>query len=289
MVTCVFLGSLLLTLLRFNPDTAESTPLVFYCLAGTAAVALLAALGLVVRPWRLEQFKLRAGLLLLCAYAGLALSGAAQRSAGPSGAQMTVVGMLVSAFSFQGAGILLLWLFVKQHGLGLREGFGLNLNQRHALLLGATAALAFMPVALGLQYGVAMIAKALNFTLPTQDAVLILRLADSWTDRFALGFVAVVLAPLAEEGLFRGVFYPALKSFGYPQAAMWLTSAVFALIHFNVLIFLPLLVLAVVLVKLYERTGNLLSCITCHATFNLFNFIMLFVANEFSSSLPAQQ
>lgn len=285
---CVFLGSLLLTFVRFNPAAASAAPLLFNSLNIAAAAAFLGALCFVLKPWPLEQFKLRAGLLFICAYAGLALSGAAQRSGGSPGPQMTVLGMAVNALSFQGAGILLIWLFVRQHGMGLGEAFGLNLNRRHSVLMGATAAFAFMPVALGLQFGISMIAKSLDFDLPTQDAVLILRLADSWTDRITLGFVAIVLAPLAEEGLFRGIIYPAIKSFGYPQAAMWVTSAVFALIHFNTLIFIPLLVLAVVLVKLYERTGNLLSCVACHATFNLFNFIMLFLASEFSARLPDQ-
>lgn len=289
LVMCSFLGSLTLVWLRFNPETATSTPLVFYSLASAAAAAFLIALGLVIRPWQLEQFKWRGLMLLVCAYAGLALTGLAQRGTGVTGGQMTVLGMAVNALSFQGAGILLIWMFVRQHGLGLREGFGLGQGTRHALLLGATAALAFMPVALGLQYGIAMIAQWLKIDLPVQSAVFILRLADSWTDRIALGVVAVVLAPLAEEGLFRGIFYPAVKRLGYPQLALWGTSLVFALIHFNVLIFIPLLVLAVVLAKLYEKTGNLLACIACHATFNLFNFIMLFVASEFGRTLPAQQ
>jgi membrane protease YdiL (CAAX protease family) len=276
MVTCVFLGSLLLTLLRYQPDTARSSPFVFGGLAGGAALAFAATLWFVIRPWSLDQFKLRAGLLLLCAYAGLGLSGAAQHAAGSASSRMTVLAMTVSALSFQGAAIPLIWLFVRQHGLKLREGFGLDRNPRHALLLGITVALTFMPVALGLQFGIGMIAELLGIKLPAQDAVFVLRLADSWPDRIALGLVAVVLAPLAEEGLFRGVFYPAIKGFGYPQAALWLTSAVFALIHLNALSFVPLLVLAVVLTKLYERTGNLLTCIACHATFNLFNFLMLF-------------
>ena len=287
MFACVFLGSLLLTILRFNPDTARSTPLVFEGLAVGAALAFVATLWFALRPWRLEQLELRAGLFFLCACAGIGLSGAAQYVAGPSPSRLTVLAMAVSALSFQGACIPLLWHFVRQHGLRLREGFGLNANPRHALLLGVTAAFAFIPVAFGLQFGISMIAKMLNLDLPEQQAVYILRLADSWMDRLALGLLVVVVAPLAEEGLFRGVFYPAIKGFGYPQAAMWGTSMLFGLIHFNAWNFLPLLVLAVVLVKLYEKTGNLLACIACHATFNLFNFLMLLFAEKFFK-LPDQ-
>ena len=280
MITCVFLGSLLLTILRFRPDTARSTPIIFGSLASGAALAFGATLWFVLRPWRVEQFKLRAGLLLFCAYAGLGLSGAAQHVAGPVPSRLTLLAMAVSALSFQGACIPLVWLFVRQHGLKLREGFGLAVNPRHAFLLGVTAAFAFIPVAFCLQYGISTIAKLLHLELPTQQAVFILRLADSSMDRIAMGLLVAVVVPLAEEGLFRGIFYPAIKGFGYPQVALWGTSAVFALIHMNALNFVPLMVLAVVLVKLYEKTGNLLACIACHATFNLFNFLMLLFANN---------
>jgi len=119
--------------------------------------------------------------------------------------KLSVATMMISALSFQGATLPLIWWFARQHGLSIRDAFGLNLNPRHAILLGVTVALGFMPVAYGLQIGIAMIANWLGHPLPTQDAVLILRLADSWVDRLGLAFVTVVLAPLSEEGLFRGV------------------------------------------------------------------------------------
>jgi len=279
---------LALTCLRFNPEMAESSPAAFYSLAGGAFAAFVATLWFVVRPWSPHRIGLRAGLLMLCAYAGLALSGASQHAAGPTENYRTVLTLIIGALAFQGASILLIWLFVNQHGLSLREGFGLAKDKRRSMLLGATIALAFIPVALGLQFGIGMIAEFFNFHLPTQSAVQILRLADSWADRIAVGLVVAVLAPVAEEGLFRGILYPAVKSLGYPGAAMWISSAAFAVIHLNALSFLPLFVLAVLLVKLYEKTGNLLSCIACHATFNLFNFIMLFATHQISESAPGQ-
>jgi membrane protease YdiL (CAAX protease family) len=91
-----------------------------------------------------------------------------------------------------------------------------------------------------------------------------------------LGAVSIVLAPIAEEALFRGIFYPAVKALGYPRLALIGTSILFAAIHLNVVTFLPLLVLALGLVLLYERTGNLLAPIAAHAVFNAINFAMLF-------------
>jgi membrane protease YdiL (CAAX protease family) len=278
---CAFLGSLVLTVIRFDPANAQSSPAAFYLETGGAALALLGALAAIAKPWRFEQFKLRAAVFLACCYGGLALTGIAQKSSGASGHEATVLGMIVAMLSFQGAALPLIWIFTRQHGATLREGFDLGNGPGHAMMLGATAALCFIPVGLGLQLGIAMLAKQIfHIDLAAQEAVAILRLVNSWPDRVMLGMFTIVIAPLAEEGLFRGIFYPAIKRLGYPGGALWVTSLVFALIHFNVLSFIPLAVLAVVLVKLYERTGNLLACIACHASFNAVNFAMLFVMKD---------
>jgi membrane protease YdiL (CAAX protease family) len=43
----------------------------------------------------------------------------------------------------------------------------------------------------------------------------------------------------------------------------------------NLVTFVPLLVLALALTLVYEKTGNLLAPITTHAMFNALNFAML--------------
>ena len=69
--------------------------------------------------------------------------------------------------------------------------------------------------------------------------------------------------------------YPSIKQAGYPRAALWGTSLMFALWHFNLLTFLPLTVIALVLAMLYERHDNLLAPIVAHATFNAGNFLLI--------------
>jgi len=58
--------------------------------------------------------------------------------------------------------------------------------------------------------------------------------------------------------------------------ALWGTAGLFALIHFNLLTFLPLMALALVLTYLYERTNNLLAPIAAHSFFNALNFGLLY-------------
>ena len=79
--------------------------------------------------------------------------------------------------------------------------------------------------------------------------------------------------------MFRGVLYPAIKQLGYPRTALWGTAALFAAIHGNLPIFLPLMALGLALALLYEVTNNLLASITAHGLFNAVN-VVLYYLNE---------
>jgi membrane protease YdiL (CAAX protease family) len=90
----------------------------------------------------------------------------------------------------------------------------------------------------------------------------------------------VLLAPVTEEALFRGILYPVIKQTGHPRLALWGTALAFAGIHMNVVTFVPLAVLALMLTALYEWTNNLLAPITAHVVFNALNFAMLLVLQQ---------
>ena len=110
-----------------------------------------------------------------------------------------------------------------------------------------------------------------------RSTVQVLRRTTSVSGATALGIVAVFIAPVAEEMVFRGILYPAIKRAGYRRVALWSTSLIFAAMHMNVPSFVPLLVLAVLMVFIYERTNNLLSCIVAHSFFNATNFVSFYL------------
>src|SRR6185436_16944421 len=101
----------------------------------------------------------------------------------------------------------------------------------HAFLFGVIAACIFFPIGQKLQW----ISYLLMENLPQlalkpqeQEAVQTLRVATSWVNRLTLGTVTILLAPLGEELLFRGIIYPWIKQLGFPRLALWLTSLLFA-------------------------------------------------------------
>ena len=141
---------------------------------------------------------------------------------------------------------------------------------------GAFAALVFLPVGILLQWLSMQFLNALNLETPVQEAVDILQHAHNATNRALLVVFAVAIAPVAEEVLFRGVLYPSIKRLGFPRLALWITSILFAAIHGNLPVFVPLVALAAALAMLYEYTDNLLAPITAHAVFNAVNLLELF-------------
>jgi membrane protease YdiL (CAAX protease family) len=144
-------------------------------------------------------------------------------------------------------------------------------------LLGVLVAVAFLPLGLTLQNISIRLLSLFSYAAPDQQAVQTLKSAVPGWDRAYLVIFTVLIAPPAEEMLFRGVLYPAIKQFGYPRLAWWGTSLAFAAIHLSLPIFLPLTVLALALTFLYEKTDNLLACICAHSTFNAANVVMLFL------------
>lgn len=90
-----------------------------------------------------------------------------------------------------------------------------------------------------------------------------------------LALTAVVVAPLFEELLFRGVMLPVLGRSWGPVPAVVASALVFALAHLSVSEALPLLALGLVLGWLRLQTGRLLSCTLMHGFWNGFTFLNL--------------
>ncbi len=101
-----------------------------------------------------------------------------------------------------------------------------------------------------------------------QDTVKLLQESkDPWVIGLMV-FAAVVAAPVCEEIVFRGYFYPAAKKFVGPWVAAVCSALVFAAAHGNLAALLPLFVFGCVLVFLYEKTGSIWLPMAVHFCFN---------------------
>jgi membrane protease YdiL (CAAX protease family) len=242
------------------------------------------------KPWRGEVVLQFCGAQLFCFCFGLMMASLLQRAGfaafrAPDGFGAVLLGTL----GFQGATWVLAPFFLRQHQTGWREAFGLRGPQLpRTLILAALMTVAILPVALGLQIFSVNLLTRIGWAPEEQLAVTLLAGAKSWGMRIYLILFAIVLAPVAEEFIFRGVLYPFVKRLGYARLAWIGVSLAFALVHADVATFVPLFVLALALTWLYEKTDNLLAPIAAHALFNTANLILLFIADPSTASLPAQ-
>jgi membrane protease YdiL (CAAX protease family) len=78
----------------------------------------------------------------------------------------------------------------------------------------------------------------------------------------------VVLTPLAEELLFRGVLYQAFRRTMPVGMAALAASLIFAGMHFTLALFIPLTVMGYVLAWLFDRSGSLIPGMLVHACNN---------------------
>ncbi len=103
----------------------------------------------------------------------------------------------------------------------------------------------------------------------------LLELVLTAADPIALGcfgFTAVVLAPLFEETLFRGVLLPVLTRQWGTWAGVGVSALTFGLAHLSLGELLPLVLLGLGLGWLRLRTGRLAPCVLMHALWNGLTF-----------------
>lgn len=112
------------------------------------------------------------------------------------------------------------------------------------------------------------VTRAIGITGDSQDAVLYLQSATNLQDRLPMIAMAVIVAPIAEETIFRGYLHGVIRKYGGRWGAIGVNSLLFAAIHGHAPSLGGLFVLAVALSLVYERTGSLWAPILMHATFN---------------------
>ncbi|HSM02058.1 MAG TPA: type II CAAX endopeptidase family protein [Acidimicrobiia bacterium] len=126
---------------------------------------------------------------------------------------------------------------------------------------------------IGMSFALALLIEFFGAELPSQEAVAEARLAAGGLDQFVVIMSLVVLAPVSEELVFRGVMLRGLQARYGPRPAIVGSAGAFAVVHLldpNLLLALPLFfALGLVLGYAAVRTGRLGRAIALHAGFNL--------------------
>lgn len=101
-----------------------------------------------------------------------------------------------------------------------------------------------------------------------QDIAAVLTVPAPWLVRTALFFIVIIVAPVFEEIVFRGILLPFMvRRIGF-WPGLVLLSVVFGGMHLHLPSFLPLFLLSTMFCLAYARTQSLLVPIGMHIVFN---------------------
>jgi CAAX protease family protein len=155
----------------------------------------------------------------------------------------------------------------------LRAAEGAPRPLRQVLFVGLAACCVGSGLAILLAFLGIPILKALGHDLTLYGVVKEALDASQPANLWIVAGFGIVVAPVTEEAVFRGLLYPAIRDTLGPgrrgiALGVVVTAALFAASHQHLPSFLPLFGLASVLALVYEWTGSLRATMTAHALFN---------------------
>lgn len=110
--------------------------------------------------------------------------------------------------------------------------------------------------------------RVLRGGVDKQGIVVLFNASNTLEQRILIIILAVAIAPMAEEFLFRFFLYGVLKRYFGRGVGLLVNSFLFAAVHAHLPSFAPLFVLAACFTIAYEWSGSILVSMTMHALFN---------------------
>lgn len=136
-----------------------------------------------------------------------------------------------------------------------------------------------------------MILLAAGFNVITSVLLSIIPFPQSWMDSYAANssaidnsliawLTAVVMAPVVEEVVFRGLIYTRLKK-GMPKiAAAIMTSLIFGIVHGTIIWAIYTFIFSMVLIWGFERYQSLAASIVLHLGYNITGMALSLLPEE---------
>jgi len=193
---------------------------------------------------------------------------------------ITYLGIGVVGHALEKSWMLSLWLLLYQPLQFIPVWIILRLRKATWVDLGFKAA---QPNVLALGCGFVALAFVVNFV---NNIVMVLLKIPIQAEKFfgiagnlgspvALLIAGIFIAPLFEETIFRGFFFPGLRQkLGWKKAAL-VSSAFFGFCHLQVAAFIPTFFLGLVFSYLYQRSSSIWPGIILHTTVNSFGLCLL--------------
>ena len=144
-----------------------------------------------------------------------------------------------------------------------------------AVRAGAATFLAALPLLVLTSLGWRALLQALGIPAERQPLVDLFQQADRGPLLGGLIVIAVALAPITEEIVFRAGLFRYVRTRLPRPIALLAPALLFAALHANLSSFVPLVTLAVIFSLAYERTGTIAVPIIAHGLFNLNTVVLI--------------
>ena len=182
-----------------------------------------------------------------------------------------IIGFLspVIFYLYGNISVVLLLLY---YALNLKNKFVLN---KKDIKITLKYFVAFLPVIFIMSF----LCKLMLFEYEEQKLVLEIK-KNFNNNLFFNFFLIIIVAPIIEEIVFRGLFYKTLKNFVPFVQASIISSLIFAIIHENILSLTILFLLSLYLTWIYERTNSILYSILTHSIFNFLNLLLIYIGSN---------
>ncbi len=187
---------------------------------------------------------------------------------------------LLSGALFTVGLVVFLVAFLRLRGFNVTAQAGLTkLGFGRVLSTGTILLFAAYPIIL---LADALTRRLLGEGLSKQEIIQLFNASQTLPQRIIIIVMAVALAPIAEEFMFRFFLYGVLKRYFGRLVGLLINAALFAAVHTHLPSLGPLFVLGSCFTIAYEWSGSILVAMTMHALFNAFTLAVL----AFPQTLP---
>ncbi len=203
---------------------------------------------------------------------------AAAAATGPGSPWVQATNTLIAGIAINGLIIGIAWAWfgsLRQISPVAQLGLGLRLPWPHIIRQAVIYAAPALCIAMGLHQLSGLLLQMWGMETPSQDAVHVLMGRDGVANQVSMLLLVVIMAPLMEEIICRGLLFGSLRGLLPLPVAVVLSGLLFGALHMNASSFLSLSLLGMTLAVAYHRTKCLWVSILIHA---LFNFIMSLTA-----------
>ncbi|MBL7115310.1 MAG: CPBP family intramembrane metalloprotease [Kiritimatiellae bacterium] len=232
------------------------------------------------RPWTAQDV-LTMGAILAFAYA-LQLIVITMFGTKNEAGEIQKALLITQTLMMPCAGLLAIGVVLRQHGRSMRTMFGFGERSwRHNLTLAPFCYLAAIPIVIASSLAVQYLLRSFGYPVGPQIIVNFLSEGDlpGWYLAY-FAFLAVVVAPIFEELLFRGVVFPVLLRSCPLPLAITAVSLLFAAIHFHLPSVVPLFVIASAFSLGFLWSGDITVPILIHAIFNAVNMTLIILISK---------